>query len=289
MNNMTTTPTPGDLLVDVASTKSAILATYDNSNRITITRNVVANTIDFDQVELDGVNIATRIASIATQPGVGDSNVKEAHITDGSILTDKFALVSVANGGTGLSNVGAGELVFATASGSELSSSPGLTSTDYGVVMGDQWKLRLKDGADIAEFSESNGSLVVDHAGSITNLSEASKGSPPTIDSLVLNTNVLSYTLADPDGDLRSLHLVWYYSTQTPAPSPTDVFFFATGEGSSSYTIPAGSNEVDLFEAINTGSSTFSGTHTNPDLAGKVVYAVAEDGPGNLSGVSRAL
>jgi len=289
MNNMATPPVPdrGDLLVDF--TDKAILVTDDYSNRVTINFDVVADRIDFDEFVLDGADVAARIAAISSLPGVGDSNVETHHIKDGSVSTDKFALLSVAKGGTGLSNVGAGEFVFATAPGSSISSDSGLSDNSNGIVIGDQWILKLVGGTDTAEFYEENGSLMVEHAGSITNLSEASKGSPPTVQQLTLSGSTLTYTLKDPDCDLRSLHLAWYASTQSPPPSPSDVFYYASGTGSSTYhPPPIDAIEIDLFEAINTGSSTFSGVYDNIVLQGKVVYAVAEDGPGNLSPVSSA-
>ena len=284
----TPTPTPGigDLLVDFSS--NAILVTDNDSNRVTINGDVVADRIDFDEFVLDGVDVATRIGAISSEPGVGDSNVETHHIRDASVSTDKFALLSVAKGGTGLSNVGAGDFVFATSSGSVISSSPGLSNTPNGIAIGDQWKLKLDDGTVTAEFYEDNGSLVVNHAGSITNLNEASAGSPPTILELALSGTNLTYKLHDPDGDLRSLHLAWYSSAQSTPPTPSDVLYHTTATGSSTYSSPEGVIEVDLFEAINTGSATFSNVYNNPGLSGKVVYAVAEDGPGNLSPVSSA-
>ena len=283
MINMT--PQTGDLVVD---STSAILA--NDTQMITITNDVVTSGADFDEVQLAGADLASRIAGIAAHPGVGDSNVDTVHIADSSVATDKFSLVSVAKGGTGLSHVGNDEFVFVTATG--LTSSPDLTSKPDGIEAAGDWALRLDDGTAYARFYLDGGSLKVEHddgTGPVTtNLSEASAGSAPSIVSLALSDSNLSYTLRDADGDLRSLHLAWYATAQSPPPDSTDVFHHASGEGASTYAAPLGAVELDLVNAINTGSTTYSDVYTNTALSGVTVYAVAEDGPGNLSVVTRA-
>lgn len=257
-------------------TGSVILESIDASQRITITNDVVGDAIEFDEIALGGTDVSTRIVDIQNQPGVGSSNVESEHIADASISTDKFSLVSVSKGGTGATSFGDNEFLFAK--GGEISSSSGLQDSG-GIQVGSA--VRLEDGPDHAEFYTVGNDLMVDINGVATNLSAMSAGSAPTIISLALVGDTLSYTLRDVDGDLRSLHIIWYSSGQSLTSS--DVFFHTTGEGSSSSTPPEGAHEADLFDAINTGSSEFSWTYVNAAMNGKFVYAVAEDGPGNLS------
>lgn len=294
---MTLTPKTGDLLVNASS--SAILSTVDETNLVTVTAGAartldVTGDVNFERVILAGTDLAERISGIADQPGVGDSNVDTDHIADSTLTTEKFSLLSADKGGTGLSKADPHELLFSTASG--IATSTSLTAARHGIVLGSGWSLEVIDGATSARFSESNGSLMLTHSRggtlNVANLS-VSAGSPPTIESLTLEGPRLDYKLRDVDGDLRSLHLAWYTALQSPAPSREDVFYYATGEGSSSFTAPAGSAEVDLFKAINTGSASFEGQcgidiSNISDISKLNVYAVAEDGPGNLSAVKSA-
>lgn len=272
-------PSPGDLLVD-SSSSIVLEPANDSTRRVTITNSKIsAPDMDFGEVELNGSNLSSRINTISSKSGVGDSNVKTSHIQDNSVQTSKFALMSVAKGGTGLSTVGEDEVLFAI-SGNEVKSSPDLTADGNGLYL--NGTLKLTDTANTAKFYESNNDLMVDFNGDVADLGLANKGTPPTINSVSLNNNELAFELQDPDGDLRSLHLIWYNTQKWP--NPQNVVDLAA-LGTPSFDLPAGSNEIELFAAVNTGSESFRAVYQGAPLSGKYIYAVAEDGPGNLSEV----
>eukprot|EP00873_Tetraselmis_striata_P027051 jgi/Tetstr1/447315/TSEL_034752.t1 len=134
----------------------------------------------------------------------------------------------------------------------------------------------------------------MEHNGDAKDLSAASFGSAPTIVSLDVAKNgpdaTVSYTLKDIDGDLRSLHLAWYSSPPAGVAAPDVLLWTLEGGTGASGSTPVGSVEIELVDSFNTGSSTFSSAHTISGLGGETVYVagVAEDGPGNTSGIEFA-
>lgn len=278
---MTFAPRAGDLVVDSAST--VILEPAGGlDKRVTITADVAANRLEFGRVTLAGVDVAARIANVRNTLGAGDSNVQTANIADQSVPLAKLGIVPVANGGTGLAGVPAGEVLFATAGGTQVRSSPALKADATGLVLGAGASLALADGADRAVLYEAGGDLLVAvNGGAPYNLSRAARGTAPAVDRLGLAGDELHFALTDRDGDLRSLHVAWFASSQA-ALTPADVFARATAAS------PADALEVHLIDAMNTGRATFSASVADVRMAGKFVYAVAEDGPGNLSPVAAA-
>jgi hypothetical protein len=275
----TFSPVSGDLLVE-SSSSIVLEPAGDSTKRVTITSaKISASNMVFDKVNLNSSDLSTRIDNIKNKPGVGDSNVETSHILNESVETRKFALIPVAKGGTGLSSVGPDEVLFAV-SGNKVESSTNLKADGDGLYL--NGTLELTNTTNSAKFYESVVDLVVDIDGTVTNLGLANRGSPPKINGVTIINNTLTFDLQDPDGDLRSLHLIWYDAQKWP--THQNVFEFAA-KGVSSFDSPVGSAEIDLFDAINTGSDSFQAVFPGASLQGKYIYAVAEDGPGNLSDV----
>lgn len=281
-----TTPQPGDLLINTSGKTVIESALSSESERIVITSNVEATSLEFSRVTLNGTDLGSRIQNVRHTPGVGDSNVRGIHIASSSVLTDKLGLISTSKGGTGRGSFGANEVLFSDALAQVQSSDRFLSTSNGATVVG---SVRFLDGSNATEYSQSNSSLVMDHNGDATDLSRASVGSAPTIVSMSVNKSgsdaTVAYTLRDIDGDLRSLHLAWYAAAPAGVSASDVLLWTLEGGAGASGSAPDGSAEVDLVASFNSGSSTYSSTHAISGLATGPVYvhAVAEDGPGNLS------